>query len=490
MAAAAKMRQRRSSSSANNATATLRVSISDLVNVHGKERQEAEKSRRESAENLRAQRRKSSLLQMGVASTVMKDVASRVLRDEAAAALEAAGDVGPIEKLQALLTRAKEKGMSAERLFEHFAPDGEASVTPAMFETALRKLGQRAFDLDEMELEHLVATFDTDGNGTVELDEFMTFCLSIPSLPWRAEKARRLNNVESEDDLNVAARKVARRRSSLRAIPIGKLIHQGSRFFWRSKETIDVAFHHNSDEGLITISTRSLERAYNYPAIFVDATKIPVPKSDAVSRANSIGQFESMNHEERQEATAQALITLWVEYLQHRLKVPDEVNTPEEGGGEGQRALNASESEDSSSSGDEGKEERKTGRGGEAVVIPGTGTGTSMVAWTTKPGEMTPQQRADDKAKHRPFLAKLSTDKWDSLLCARNIVLQTPHRFEEAARKPSLADFRRTSLEFKLLAKETEKLSTEAQYKTRKVEASIDSLAGASPPSSGEPRSP
>lgn len=60
-----------------------------------------------------------------------------------------------------------------------------------MFETALRKLGQRAFDLDEMELEHLVSTFDSDGNGTVELDEFMTFCLSIPSLPWRAEKARR-----------------------------------------------------------------------------------------------------------------------------------------------------------------------------------------------------------------------------------------------------------------------------------------------------------
>lgn len=44
---------------------------------------------------------------MGVASVVMKDVASGVLRDEAAAALEAAGDVGPIEKLQALLTRVR-----------------------------------------------------------------------------------------------------------------------------------------------------------------------------------------------------------------------------------------------------------------------------------------------------------------------------------------------------------------------------------------------
>eukprot|EP00903_Cladosiphon_okamuranus_P018620 g17140.t1 len=387
---------------------------------------------------------------------------------------------------------AKEKGMSAERLFEHFAPDGEASVTPAMFETALRKLGQRAFNLDEMELEHLVTTFDTDGNGTVELDEFMTFCLSIPSLPWRAEKARRLNNVESKDDLNVAARKVARRRSSLRAIPIGKLIHEGSRFFWRSKDTIDVAFHHNSDEGLITISTRSLERGYNYPAIFVDAAKIPVPKSEAVARANSIGQFDTMDKEERQEATAEAMTALWVEYLQHRLKVPDEVNEPGEeaegeGGARGQAALHATESEDSlSSTSDDGKHDRKNAGGGEAVVVPSTGGGPSMVARTTKSGDMTPRQRADDKAKHRPFLVKLSTDKWDNLLCARNIVLQTPHRFEEP-RKPSMADFRRASLEFELLAKETEKLSTVAERKTRKVEASIHSLAG---PSSGEPRSP
>lgn len=78
-------------------------------------------------------------------------------------------------------------------------------MTPAMFETALRKLGQRAFNLDEMELEHLVTTFDTDGNGTVELDEFMTFCLSIPSLPWRAEKARRYSSVCTSCKYIVAA---------------------------------------------------------------------------------------------------------------------------------------------------------------------------------------------------------------------------------------------------------------------------------------------
>jgi len=35
------------------------------------------------------------------------------------------------------------------------------------------------------------------------------------------------------------------------------------------------------------------------------------------------------------------------------------------------------------------------------VVIPDGGLGSTMVPWTTKPGEKTPQERADDKAKHR-----------------------------------------------------------------------------------------
>lgn len=68
----------------------------------------------------------------------------------------------------------------------------QRSVTPEMFEAGLRKLDHRGvFDLDELEIDHLLSTFDSDGSGTIELDNFMTFCLSIPSLAWRAEKVRR-----------------------------------------------------------------------------------------------------------------------------------------------------------------------------------------------------------------------------------------------------------------------------------------------------------
>eukprot|EP00904_Undaria_pinnatifida_P002500 jgi/Undpi1/12250/HiC_scaffold_5.g01926.m1 len=482
---------RRSSRSRNNATATMRLSLSDIVNTHGKDHHEEVKNRQENAELARSQRRRSSLLQMGVANSGIMEAASSVLKQVAEDSADTESDASPVEKLQTLLTKAKERGMSAEKLFEHFAPNGEESVTPAMFEAALRKLGKRMFDLDEMELEHLVQAFDTDGNGSIELNEFMTFCLSIPSLPWRAEKARRLNNAESKDELNVAARKVARRRSSLTAVSIGNLIHQGSLFFWRSKENLDVAFHYNSDEGLVTISTRCLERGYNYPAIIVDASKIPVSKAMAVEKASPSGQFDGLTPEGRQEAIDKAMDALRVEYLEQRLKVPDDVNAIEQ---EVRTEESGSDSSDTSSSGEDDEEEEdeegksggtttavETAAGGAAAAaasgaggVPAAGGGTR---WMLKPGGMTPKERAADKMNHRPFLAKLSTDSWDTLLCVRNIVLQTPHRFETAAPRASMDDFRRASIEFGKLAKETEKLASVAESKTQAVGDSIESIA-------------
>lgn len=63
------------------------------------------------------------------------------------------------------------------------------------------------------------------------------------------------------------------------------------------------------------------------------------------------------------------------------------------------------------------------------------------------------QIRNADFHRGRPFLAKLSTDTWDTLLCPRNVVLQTPHRFETAAPRASMAEFRRASIEFGKLAR-------------------------------------
>lgn len=53
-----------------------------------------------------------------------------------------------------------------------------------------------------------------------------------------------------------------------------------------------MAFHYNKDEGVITISTRSHGRGYNYPAIFVDVSKVPVSKAEAVSdKTNTVLRY-------------------------------------------------------------------------------------------------------------------------------------------------------------------------------------------------------
>lgn len=74
---------------------------------------------------------------------------------------------------------------------------------------------------------------------------------------------------------------------------MSSLLLQGAKFFWRSQENIDVAFHFNKDEEVITISTHSHERGYNYPAIFVDVSKIPVSKADAVRPISRVQQSEA-----------------------------------------------------------------------------------------------------------------------------------------------------------------------------------------------------
>lgn len=45
------------------------------------------------------------------------------------------------------------------------------------------------------------------------------------------------------------------------------------------------------------------------------------------------------------------------------------------------------------------------------MVVPGGGLDSNiMVPWTTKPGEMTPQERANDKSKHRQVGSGLGAD--------------------------------------------------------------------------------
>ena len=67
----------------------------------------------------------------------------------------------PEERLQTVLTKAKERGLGADRIFSFFTQDGELEITRESFLEALEKLGNTIIVLSDDELTDLVKKFDT-----------------------------------------------------------------------------------------------------------------------------------------------------------------------------------------------------------------------------------------------------------------------------------------------------------------------------------------
>ncbi|KAG5176992.1 hypothetical protein JKP88DRAFT_265274 [Tribonema minus] len=355
----------------------------------------------------------------------------------------------PLEKLQALLTAAKERGMSAERLFEFFAPAGSATMTADDFERALRELSPQHFPLSAAELDELMAHFDANRNGRIELSEFMEFCMAIPSLAWKAERARRMSAVDGPEALTEAARNSERRRSTCKAVDLGEKIHDRKMFFWRSQQNLDVVLHENIGEGVVIISTRSFDRDLTFPPIFVEASRIPIARAQInkavddkeLSVVDKRQAFPPQSHHaqiaKRQEGSRQEPIStqeraelyeatrkeLISEYLLNRLKVPDDANKP-----------------------------------------PGLSAAAKSPKRSTSPKSVA----AAAMAAEAPFLQRLSTDGAGSVLCTRGLMVSKPYRFP-TARRGSVDDFRRASLELQRLVGETSGLIDVAEAKAEEA---------------------
>ena len=75
----------------------------------------------------------------------------------------------PEERLQTVLTKAKERGLCANKIFGFFSQDGELEITRESFLEALEKLGNTIIVLSDDELTDLVQKFDTG--------EYSSICL-------------------------------------------------------------------------------------------------------------------------------------------------------------------------------------------------------------------------------------------------------------------------------------------------------------------------
>jgi hypothetical protein len=86
------------------------------------------------------------------------------------------------EKMNIVLKLAKEKGKTAEQIFKYFDKDGDQAITPAEFKQGLNDLDPVRFSMTDDEIAELVKDFDKDKDGTVDMNEFRSYCLNLPGL--------------------------------------------------------------------------------------------------------------------------------------------------------------------------------------------------------------------------------------------------------------------------------------------------------------------
>jgi len=101
-------------------------------------------------------------------------------------------DAKPEEKLEKILTAAKQSGMSLEQIFSHFNPNNDTTdISEDIFAKGLEELNSDDFFLSKEDCHMLVQKFDLDGDHNISLEEFLQYVLSLNSVTWKAERNRR-----------------------------------------------------------------------------------------------------------------------------------------------------------------------------------------------------------------------------------------------------------------------------------------------------------
>eukprot|EP00752_Nemacystus_decipiens_P003647 g3361.t1 len=256
-------------------------------------------------------------------------------------------DSTPVEAMRAIMTRGKEHGWTMAQLFGVFLEPGseEEHIPFSRFQTGLLRLGLTIPAEDEREI---FKTFDTDNNGTIELIEFIRWCLDIDSMAWKAERIRRTtadsDGCAGRDSASIggkcagidqAATAMAAEASKAQLCsekprhPLGKLIYEGSKLFWRIGESLRIAMHENKDLHCVVISTMLDGGSEPFPVLQVDSRLIRDNGKDAVlEKAAEITEagkddIQSLREEERARIFDKARASVISDYLLARLQLVD-----------------------------------------------------------------------------------------------------------------------------------------------------------------------
>jgi len=255
-------------------------------------------------EGVKRERRKSAMNAISMTGSISFDMLSF---DESDFEKDKTG----LDKLWTVMTKAKESGMTVDQIFSFFKSDAGGDISPLDFQEGLSKIGP-ALRLTELELADIFQTLDTDGDQTIDINEFKEHCYKIPRLAWKAERIRMER--EKRKSIELAEKLVANPPKSpsgafmhkleeqhaaaaaaateLEGKQASEMIYEGTKLFWRTHEKIDIQMHEYPLFHVLVVCAYNATREITHPTLILDKTKIEDTVDDEAVQSQLKGQRE------------------------------------------------------------------------------------------------------------------------------------------------------------------------------------------------------
>ncbi|GMH46806.1 hypothetical protein TrRE_jg6999 [Triparma retinervis] len=302
---------------------------------------------REEAERIvkRSQRRTQTSKSM--ASSASNDKL-RALLDDAMSNIAAsiARDGTPEDRLKAIMTKAKETGMSVKKIFSYFTNDPN-HFTKEEFKNGMMHFGDNLFNLEDDEINEIISKFDVDGDGTISIAEFKLYCYyQIPTVSWKAERRR----MEASGEMEMIKKVVAghmhhdelhkkdtlhegdedeNEEEGTHVHGAGELVNKTTKLFWRTNTTVDVRLYYSMEIDIISIQVFNQTEDKEMPTLYVKKSDIEANCDKEKLEEDIKVAIQTADTREAGQSDIVRDRTMWdffTNYLLARLKIPDTSN--------------------------------------------------------------------------------------------------------------------------------------------------------------------
>ncbi len=243
------------------------------------------------------------------------------------------------ERLQKIMTAAKETGMAVGKIFSYFT-DNPQHFTKEEFKSGLAKIGEKHFNLTDDEVDEIITKFDIDGDGTISTAEFKIYCYyHIPGVAWKAERKRMEMNGEmdklkaivaghahhEEDEEDEVQHHPEDVQEEMHVYPCGEMVFKTTKLFWRTNTTVEVRLYYQVDTDVITIQVFNQTEDREMPCLYVLKKSLAID-AEAMDEQIKVAVQTSPPDTPKQAIEDKVKWEFYSSYILARLKLPDSSN--------------------------------------------------------------------------------------------------------------------------------------------------------------------